>query len=227
MSAIDTEVVVRMTVTKLFIIGNTTVPSSWIALVLAFAITYLVIRYRYGKRISGVLVDSIFYFVLVWKLSVVLTDFHNVIKSPLNIIYFNGGQIGLYLGLLAGMVTIVIELKKNGMHMFDKQALFLGFVTIQSIYQFSMVLINEGPKTAELVTSIMFTLITIFIWISIRKDEHAIIQLALLFAAGHFFTSLFQPSSYVNNSFFITILVTTFIIISLGQSERGKSEGRL
>ena len=217
----------RMTVTKLFIIGNTTVPSSWVALVLAFAISYLVIRLRYGKHISGVLVDSIFYFVLVWKLSVILTDFNNVIKSPLSIIYFNGGQLGFYLGLLVGMITIVIELKKNGMHMFDKQALFLGFITIQSVYQLLMVLINEGPKTAELVTSLMFTLIVIFIWISSNKIENAIIQLALLFAAGHFFTSLFQPSSYVNNSFITTILVTIFIIFFLGHSERDKLEGSL
>ena len=115
-STLYIEEIIRMAVTKLFIIGNTTVPSSWVALVLAFALTYLVIRLRYGKRISGVLVDSMFYFVLVWKLSVILTDFKNVIKSPLSIIYFNGGRIGLYLGLLAGMVTIVIELKKNGMH---------------------------------------------------------------------------------------------------------------
>lgn len=215
-----------MTVSKLFIIGNATIPSSWVALVIAITITYLVIRIRYGKYISEVLVDSIFYFVIVWKLSVILTDFNNVIKSPLNIIYFNGGQIGFYLGLLAGMVTIVIELKKNRMHMFDKQALFLGYITIQSLFQISMVILNEGPKIAELVTSIMFTLVTIFIWMSINKVENARIQFALLFIAGHFFTSLFQPASYINNSFFTTILVMIFIIIFLGQSDRGKSEGR-
>jgi hypothetical protein len=218
------EGIILMAVTKLFLIGNTTVPSSWVALVLAYALTYLVIRLRYGKRISGVLVDSMFYFVLVWKLSVILTDFQNVIKSPLSIIYFNGGQIGLYLGLLAGMVTIVIELKKNGMHTLEKQAVFLGFITIQSIFQLAMVLMNEGPKSAEIITIIMFTLVAIFIWISINKMESAIIQLALLFVASHFFTALFQPSSYMNNSFFITILATIFIIIFLGKNER-ESEG--
>ncbi|QUW21648.1 hypothetical protein JSQ81_17965 [Sporosarcina sp. Marseille-Q4063] len=216
-----------MAVTKLFLIGNTTVPSSWVALVLAFALTYLVIRFRYGKRISGVLADSMFYFVIVWKLSVILTDFENVIKSPLSIIYFNGGQIGIYLGLLAGMITIGIELKKNGMHTLEKQALFLGFITIQSIFQLAMVLMNEGPKSAELVTILMFSPVAIFIWISIHKMENALIQLALLFTASHFFTTLFQPSSYINNSFFTTILVTIFIIIFLGQNESNKTEGRL
>ncbi|WP_172369915.1 hypothetical protein [Sporosarcina jiandibaonis] len=216
-----------MPVTKLFIIGNTTVPSSWVALVLACALAYLAIRLRFGKRISSVLADSIFYFVLVWKLSVILTDFENVIKSPLSIIYFNGGEVGLYLGLLAGMVTIVIELKKNGLHTLDKQALFLGFITIQTIFQLTMAIMNEGTKLAESVTIIMFTLVAIIIWISIHKMENAVIQLALLFAAGHFFTSLFQPSSYIDSSFFSTILVTIFIIIFLGQNDKDKSEGRL
>jgi hypothetical protein len=213
-----------MAVTKLFLIGNTTVPSSWVALVLAFALTYLLIRLRYGKRIAGVLADSMFYFLFVWKFSVILTDFENVIKSPLSIIYFNGGQIGLYLGLIAGMIAILIELKKNGMHTLEKEALFLGFITIQSIFQLAMVLMNEGPNLAEIVTLIMFTLFAALIWISINKTENAIIQLTLLFAASHFFTTLFQPSSYMNNSFFITILATIFIIIFLGKNER-ESEG--
>lgn len=215
-----------MAVTKLFLIGNTTVPSSWVALVLAFALTYLLIRLRYGKRIAGVLADSMFYFLFVWKLSVILTDFENVIKSPLSIIYFNGGPIGLYLGLFAGMVAVLIELKKNGMHTFEKEALFLGFITIQSIFQLAMVLMNEGPNLAEIVTMSMFTLIAALMWISINKTENAIIQLTLLFVASHFFTTLFQPSSYMNNSFFLTILATIFIIIFLGKNER-ESEGCL
>jgi hypothetical protein len=215
-----------MAVTKLFLIGNTTVPSSWVALVLAFALTYLLIRLRYGKRIAGVLADSMFYFLFVWKLSVILTDFENVIKSPLSIIYFNGGSIGLYLGLIAGMVAILIELKKNGMHTLEKEALFLGFITIQSIFQLAVVLMNKGPNLAEIVTMSMFTLIATLIWISINKTENAINQLTLLFAASHFFTTLFQPSSYMNNSFFLTILATIFIIIFLGKNER-ESEGCL
>ena len=125
------------------------------------------------------------------------------------------------------MVNSFIELKKNGMHTLEKQALFLGFITIQSIFQVAMVFMNEGPKAAELITIIMFTLVVIFIWISINKMENAITQLALLFAASHFFTTLFQPSSYINNSFFTTVLATIFVIIFLGQNERNKSEGRL
>ncbi|MBO1911831.1 hypothetical protein J4G37_44465, partial [Microvirga sp. 3-52] len=151
----------------------------------------------------------------------------NVIKSPLSIIYFNGGQIGLYLGIIAGMVAILIELKKNGMHTIEKQALFLGFITIQSIFQLAMVFLNEGAKSAEIVTIIMFTLVAVFIWMSINKMDNAIIQLTLLFAASHFFTTLFQPSSYMSNSLFITILATVFIVIFLGQNEKNISEGHL
>ena len=208
-----------MQVNQFFIIGNTTLPSSWVALLLAFAITFVIIRFRFGKRISGMLMDSMFYFILVWKLSVILTDFTNVIKSPLSIIYFNGGQIGFYLGLIAGLLSIVIELKKNGLHKFEKLALFLGYVTIQSVFQLAMVLLNEGPMTAKYVTMIMFTLILLLFWTYTPKVENDFNQFALLFATSHFFTMLFQPSSYINDSFFTTIIVTVFVIF-LGQNEK-------
>ena len=201
-----------MQVNQFYIIGNTTLPSSWVSLLLAFVLTYVIIRFRFGKRISGVLLDSMFYFILVWKLSVVLTDFTNVIKSPLSIIYFNGGQIGFYLGLIAGLLTIKIELKKNGMHKFEKRALFLGYVTMQSVFQLAMVLLNEGPQTAEYVTIIMFTLILLFFWVFMIKMENDFNQFVLLYASSHFFTVLFQPSSYMNDSFFTTIIVTVFVI---------------
>ena len=119
-----------MIVTNFYFVGNVTLASSWIALIIAFVVAYIAIRFRFGKEISGVLVDSIFYFVLVWKLSVIVTDFGNVIKSPLSIIYFNGGTIGFYLALLAVGITLLIESKKKKLHRIDRLALFISFVVI-------------------------------------------------------------------------------------------------
>ena len=88
-----------MAVTKMFIIGSLTVPSTWIALITAFVVAYSAVRIRIGKYTADILLDAVFYFIIVWKLSVIFTNFNTVIKSPLSIIYFDGGILGFYLGL--------------------------------------------------------------------------------------------------------------------------------
>ena len=52
-----------------------------------------------GKSMQKSIGDAFFYLVIVWKLSIVLTDFDSVLRSPLAIIYFHGGVVGFYLGL--------------------------------------------------------------------------------------------------------------------------------
>ena len=197
-----------MLVTELFIIGKTTVPSSWGALIVAFVVAYATIRIRYGKKIAGLLVDAIFYFVLVWKLSVILTDFVSVIKSPLSIIYFNGGLVGFYLGLFAAGARILIETKRNKLSRIDRLALFVGLVTIQAVYQVMMVFLNEGALVAQVITVSFFTLFAIFVWIIVGKPNTQPVQLAYLFIALHFFVATLQPAGVFGTS---SVLATFFI----------------
>ena len=101
----------RMPVTSFFTIGSLSVPSSWIALMAAFVVAYSAVRFRYGKKHAEIIGDAFFYLVIVWKLSVVLTDFDSVLRSPLAIVYFHGGVVGFYLGLLfiAGKIFMGYE----------------------------------------------------------------------------------------------------------------------
>ena len=202
-----------MGVTKLFLIGNTTVPSSWIALIGAFVVAYFALRFRFGKQISAVLIDSVFYFILVWKLSVIVTDFGNVIKAPLSIIYFNGGRIGFFLGLLAVGVTLLVELKKKNLHKLARMALFIGFITVQSVYQVMMVLLNKGPTGAQIATVLIFTAFALLVWMSIGKLSTTPIQLMVLFPVVHIFAASFQPAGVLGVPVITTVLVSLFFAL--------------
>ncbi|MCZ2257258.1 hypothetical protein [Sporosarcina sp. G11-34] len=202
-----------MNVTNFIIIANTTVPATWIALVVAFVVAYFAIRLKFGKRISGVLSDSIFYFIIVWKFSVILTDFQNVIKAPLSIIYFNGGRIGFYLGLLAIIITILIELKRKTLHKFDLVPLFVGVITIQTIYQILMAFLNDGSLVAKIMTVLIFSTFTLLVWGTMKKFEKTPIQLALLFTAVHIFAASFQPVGIFGIPVFTTLIISLFFII--------------
>lgn len=218
-----------MSVTKYFIIGTLTAPSSWIAIMTAFAVAYSAVRIRFGKSVSEVFADSIFYFIIVWKLSVVITDFSNVIRSPLNIIYFNGGLTGFYLGLVVAAVRVLFEIKKRHFATESVASLFAGTVIIQAIYQVMMVVLNEGDVIAQIVTVSIFTLFTIFVWLNIGKSGIWPFQLILLFMAVHLFVAAFQPKGLVGTPLIATMLTALFFAFLLywGRGVKFVSEEKL
>lgn len=215
-----------MPVTKLFIIGTLTAPSTWISLITAFAVAYSAVRIRFGKTVADILVDAIFYFILVWKLSFVITDFSNVIKSPLSVIYFNGGLTGFYLGLLVAVGKVLFEIKKKPLVGENIAALFAGAVIIQAVYQVMMALLNEGDIVAQIATVTLFTLFTLFMWINITKAGVWPFQLALLFLAVHLFVAAFQPSGLTGTPFIATILLALFFAVSLFEKTAWKLNRR-
>lgn len=192
-----------MPTTNYFIIGNLSVPASWIALIVAFVIAYSAIRFRYGKPYAEMLSDAFFYLVIVWKLSVLITDFSSVIRSPLAILYFHGGVVGFYLGLAVIAGKVVLDWKKGRLTANGLQALFIGAVLVQTVFQVMMVVLNDGELDAQVVTVVGFTLFAIFCW----TKSNEVIQLALLFMAVHVFVASFQPEGLIG-----TALVATFII---------------
>lgn len=213
-----------MNVTNFFIIVNTTVPSAWIALVVAFVVAYFAIRLRFGKQVSGVMADSIFYFIIVWKFSVIVTDFQNVIKAPLSILYFNGGRIGFYLGLLAIIITILVELKRKNLNKLDLTTLFIGVITIQAVYQIMMALLNDGSLVAKVMTVLIFSAFTLLVWGSVQKFEKTPIQLAMLFVAVHIFAASFQPLGIFSLPVITTLLISLFFVIINSKENKIVSE---
>lgn len=213
-----------MNVTNFFIIVNTTVPSAWIALVVAFVVAYFAIRLRFGKQVSSVMADSIFYFIIVWKFSVIVTDFQNVIKAPLSILYFNGGRIGFYLGLLAIIITILVELKRENLNKLDLTTLFIGVITIQSVYQIMMALLNDGSLVAKVMTVLIFSAFALLVWGSVQKFEKTPTQLAMLFVAVHIFAAAFQPLGIFSLPVITTLLISLFFVIINSKENKIVSE---
>jgi len=204
-----------MLVTEYFTIAKFALPSSWVALIIALIAAYLIMRFKYGKRISEVFSDALFYFILVWKFSYILTDFTSVIKLPLSIIYFHGGLVGFYLGLLAACTRVIIVKKKKGFTKTDHLALFTGVVSVQVVYQIMMVLLNEGELIAQIVTVIGFTLFGLYTWLSLNKEKSSLTQFALLFMAVHFFIAAFQRAGIFDTPVISTFVLSLFIVIFL------------
>ncbi|WP_409251987.1 hypothetical protein V1502_18090 [Bacillus sp. SCS-153A] len=108
-------------------IGAFSFPSTWGALVAAFFITGLFLRLYYGKDHYDWFGNSVFWFILTWKFSVILFDFTSVINQPLSILYFNGGMKGFWLGIAVALIYIYIK--------GEKEHLFSAWVLVVLVYE--------------------------------------------------------------------------------------------
>ncbi len=200
-----------MPVTDYFTIVNLTMPSSWIALIIAFVFAYIAVRLRFGKKEAEYLSDAFFYLLITWKVSVILVDFTTVIQSPLTILYFHGGVFGFYLGLVVVCVKFLVDKRKMKLRENTIFALFTGVVLTQSVYQVAMVILNDGDLIARIITCVGFIGYAAFFWFTSVKSIKWQVQHIVFFIAVHGFIASMQSISYLSTPLVTSISVSVFV----------------
>ncbi|MCM3743843.1 hypothetical protein M3193_06775 [Sporosarcina luteola] len=214
-----------MTVTKLFLIGNLTAPSTWVALIIAFVLSYIAIRLKFGKQRANRFGDAIFYVIIIWKLSVLITDFKIVINAPFALLYFNGGLVGFILGLSFVGFRTWLDWRKRRIDKDMLVALFIGAVSVQAIFQVMMVLLNEGSLFARVGTAVVFLSLLVFIWYNLEQSASHIVMLSLLFIAAHVFAAAIQPKGLMNPPLLVTVLIGLFFAVLFLKEPIEQTEG--
>ena len=218
-----------MPVTTYYTIVSLTAPSSWIAIIIAFVIAYVAVRYRFGKKNAETLMDAFFYFVIVWKLSVLVVDFKSVIHSPLSLLYFNGGIVGYTLGIASAAAKFYWDKKKGRTEQNALLAILTGVILAQAAFQVSMVLLNDGEWIAQATTISGFIVFSIFFWLNSRKSVNWQLQLIGLFMLVHLFIASIQPGSLLNTSLLTNIGIGIYFILIFSAVKRKelRMEGQL
>ena len=183
----------KLPVTDWFIIKSLTIPSSWVAVLLAILITGIIVWRKFGKETEDWFSDAAILFLLVWKFSVVLTDFKLIIDSPLSILYFNGGRLGLFLGLSAALLKLLWRFRQKNWQVSELVALLFSMVMLQSVYQIIMVLVNEALLWQKIITVVLFGALVTLTWLKISISSTWQIQLTFLSLITHIFVALIQP----------------------------------
>lgn len=179
-----------MSNTQWFSIRALTLPATAVALLVAFFIVWLVLRIQFSKRWSGVYGDAIFTFILVWKFSLIVTDFKAVLAQPLALVYFNGGTIGVYCGVFAVLLQFLWKRKVLLPDVEGVTASVWAIVLTQSIYQWFVVLLNDNPLNSEIITLGVLSVLTVFILWKVTEAKIAL----LLYTVGLLIVAIFQPA---------------------------------
>ncbi|MFJ5565468.1 hypothetical protein [Lysinibacillus xylanilyticus] len=175
--------------TEWYSIRALTLPATAVALLVAFFIVWLVLRVQFPKKWAGVYGDAVFTFIVVWKFSLIVTDFKAVIAQPFALLYFNGGTIGVFLGVMAVSLQLWWKLQKIQFDASGIAAYSWAIILTQSIYQWLIVLLNDNQTTSEVITLLVLSTLTVFILWRITTINRALI----LYTIGLIIVALFQP----------------------------------
>jgi hypothetical protein len=203
-------------VTEWFIIKSLTIPSSWVAVLLAILITGIIMWRKFGKETEDWYSDAAILFLLVWKLSVVITDFQMIVESPLSILYFNGGKEGMFIGLIVALSRLLWRFKRKNWPKYELVAMLFSMVMIQSLYQLFMVLLNEAALWQKIITVVLFVGLSTLTWLKISISRIWQIQLTILFLFIHIFVALLQPQGMLQTPLYVTaIFVICGVVVYL------------
>jgi len=175
--------------TEWYSIRALTLPATAVALLVAFFIVWLVLRVQFPKKWAGVYGDAVFTFIVVWKFSIIVTDFKAVIAQPFALLYFNGGTIGVFLGVMAVSLQLWWKRQKIQFDASGIAAYSWAIILTQSIYQWLVVLLNDNQSTSEVITLLVLSTLTVFILWRITTINRSLI----LYTIGLIIVAHFQP----------------------------------
>lgn len=208
--------------TNWYSIRALTLPATAIALLITFFIVWLILRLQFSKKWSEAYSDAAFTFILVWKFSLLVTDFKSVVAQPISLLYFNGGTVGVFLGAIAASLQVWRKRYKLSLQGHHIIAYSWAIILTQSIYQWLVVLFNDNSTTSEVITLMVLSVLTVFI---LWKMQGGVKRGLILYTAGLIIVAaFFQPLGIGQTAVGMSLLLLCLGIV-LEQEERIKVGG--
>jgi len=175
--------------TEWYSIRTLTLPATAVALLVTFFIVWLILRLQFSKKWSELYSDAIFTFIIVWKLSLLVTDFKTVVNNPITLLYFNGGTMGVLLGVI--VASLQIWRKRQSLQLEEKEIIAGSWAIIltQSIYQMLAVLLNDNNISSEVITLAVLSVVTLVILWRLVAGKQALI----LYTISYLIVAILQP----------------------------------
>lgn len=172
-----------------------------------FFIVWLILRLQFSKKWSELYSDAIFTFIIVWKLSLLVTDFKTVVSNPITMLYFNGGTTGVYLGVIAASLQLWRKRQSLQLEEQDMIACSWAIILTQSIYQMLAVLLNDNNTSSEVITLAVLSVVTLVILWKLMAVKQAL----LLYTISYLIVAFLQPFGIWQ-----TAVAVSLILLCLG-----------
>ncbi|QTC40247.1 hypothetical protein I7V34_13740 [Bacillus sp. V3] len=195
-------------------IGAFTFPGSWAAVIASFLLTFLFLFF-WNRKAGDWYSNAVFYFILTWKLSIIIVDFQTVIKHPLTILYFHGGTTGYWLGIAVVLIYTFVK-KENPYH--AAAAWMLTVLVYEGVFDF----LHGSYMTGGL--QLAFNLILFFFLLKkISGADKRIwsIQILTIFTLAQLLLNAF--GGFEIGTYLLTYITVSAVLLLLLIKQGGKS----
>ncbi|WP_121614302.1 hypothetical protein [Mesobacillus foraminis] len=193
-----------------FKLGSLTVPAVWFAASAALFIGSLFYKVIVGRKVGDWYWNGFFLYFLTWKLSYIIFHLDIFLKSPLSILYFNGGTKGHIMALAIFTFYLLIIASKKYPSIYEESPriallFFICYEVILSILEKSSI---ETIVYFMVLSSYLPSLIRARKKKSLISNPLFILYMLLLLLMFSVFETIFTLESLT----FIWVGMTVFIL---------------
>ncbi|MED1781643.1 hypothetical protein P4V43_07390 [Brevibacillus fortis] len=177
-----------------------------IAIALSALTAYMSMKYWMKNQIvvSKLIMEDIanvlFWAFLIWKFSVILFNPVSVLNNPYYLLYFTGGERGIWLAAIVVLCFLYIQSQRRTISFWLYAAVMtVGLFTYQFVYSLFPLLFNHPMQSRLYDLSQLFLAIVLLIWMYRTKERignpHVINQLILWYSMGQIFSGFLKGYS--------------------------------
>lgn len=179
--------------------------TQWLIISFSIFVGYLVIRNRLPRdeypvqRMIDTIENSLIIALVIWKFSLILFEPITVITNPLALLYFSGGEHGIWLAVAIASIYIAFRAQKEHDSIWVYgDLLSIGFLAATAMYALlDLVLLRQMARVhgSELVISLLILLLIFRRSRTIGKPEQ-LNQGLLWFSLGQVFIQFLNPLNH-------------------------------
>ncbi|UED75899.1 hypothetical protein [Brevibacillus sp. DP1.3A] len=186
--------------------GPLIIKYEWIAIALSALTAYIAMKYwvknqiDVSKPIMEDISNVLFWAFLIWKFSVILFNPVSVLNNPYYLLYFSGGERGIWLAAIVVLCFLYIQSKRRAISFWLYAAVMaVGLFTYQFVYSLFPLLFNHPLQSRLYDLSQLVLAIVLLIWIYRKKESvgnpRDINQLILWYSMGQMFNGFLKGHS--------------------------------
>ncbi|AFM42849.1 hypothetical protein Desaci_3983 [Desulfosporosinus acidiphilus SJ4] len=174
----------------------------WLIIVLSAFVGYFVIKHRLQRagyadqRMIETIENSLYIAVAVWKFSLILFDPLTVITNPLALLYFSGGEHGIWLAAAVVCSIIYFRAQKENVSIWAYgDLLATGFLAAIVVYDWMDWVLNKQWVWVDGSEMIISLLILLVFFRKSKKigEPYQLTQALLWFSLGQVFVQFLNP----------------------------------
>lgn len=148
----------------------------------------LAIRLRHDEKggwIKDTYVNALGNGFILWKFSLLFFEPREALANPLSLLYFSGGQRGVWLGALVGIIYLIYRGYRNrpAIPLLVKSAV-LAYSAVQAA-RFTLFMLEEGSGGWEIpLSALLSAALGVGAWLKLASPVRSFVPLVLWYSIG-------------------------------------------